>query len=233
MNPILADIYSTILPSAPYIIAAYALLWVALLAYVLIIFRGTKKAEAQLMLLEEAVAALVTRWPRMGLGADILVGFPGETDKDLRLLLELIERLPLSYAHVFPYSRRPGTAADSFTGHLPQAVKLGRAALAREAVARRHQRFLQDQLDLPHMLVAADTLKRLPSETKRAAAENATVHGSGAWRKGVNEFYAPCLFRFPAADGASQADRPTGLLPARPVRVTEKGLLVELKTTEA
>ena len=56
MNPMLAEIYSTILPSAPYIIAAYALLWVALLAYVLIIFRGTKKAEAQLMLLEEAVA---------------------------------------------------------------------------------------------------------------------------------------------------------------------------------
>ena len=54
MNPILADIYSTILPSAPYIIAAYALLWVALLVYVLVVFRGTKKAEAQL--LEEAVA---------------------------------------------------------------------------------------------------------------------------------------------------------------------------------
>ena len=47
MNPILADIYSTILPSAPYIIAAYALLWVALLVYVLMIFRGTKKATAQ------------------------------------------------------------------------------------------------------------------------------------------------------------------------------------------
>ena len=56
MNPILADIYSTILPSAPYIIAAYALLWVALLVYVLMIFRGTKKANAQLTLLEEAVA---------------------------------------------------------------------------------------------------------------------------------------------------------------------------------
>ena len=53
MNPILADIYSTILPSAPYIIAAYALLWVALLVYVLMVFRGTKKATAQL---EEAVA---------------------------------------------------------------------------------------------------------------------------------------------------------------------------------
>ena len=56
MNPILADIYSTILPSAPYIIAAYALLWVALLVYVLRVFRGTKKATAQLTLLEEAVA---------------------------------------------------------------------------------------------------------------------------------------------------------------------------------
>lgn len=56
MNPILADIYSTILPSAPYIIAAYALLWVALLVYVLMVFRGTKKAIAQLTLLEEAVA---------------------------------------------------------------------------------------------------------------------------------------------------------------------------------
>ena len=56
MNPILADIYSTILPSAPYIIAAYALLWVALLVYVLMGFRGTKKATAQLTLLEEAVA---------------------------------------------------------------------------------------------------------------------------------------------------------------------------------
>ena len=56
MNPILADIYSTILPSAPYIIAAYALLWVALLVYVLMVFRGTKKATAQLTLLEEAVA---------------------------------------------------------------------------------------------------------------------------------------------------------------------------------
>lgn len=56
MNPILEEIYSTILPSAPYLIAAYALLWVALLVYVLIIARGQKRAEQQLALLEEAVA---------------------------------------------------------------------------------------------------------------------------------------------------------------------------------
>ena len=57
MDPILADIYSTILPSAPFIVGAYVLVWVALLVYVIVINRGIKKAEAQIALLEEAVAA--------------------------------------------------------------------------------------------------------------------------------------------------------------------------------
>lgn len=56
MDPILAEIYSTIIPSAPYLIAAYALIWVVLLAYVVVIARGQKKAEAQMTLLEEALA---------------------------------------------------------------------------------------------------------------------------------------------------------------------------------
>lgn len=56
MNPILAEIYSTIIPSAPYLIAAYALIWAALLVYVLVIMRGTKRAQAQMALLEEALA---------------------------------------------------------------------------------------------------------------------------------------------------------------------------------
>ena len=61
MNPILSDIYSTVLPSAPYIIAAYAILWLALLVYVLIVVRGLKKTEAQMALLEEAVARKAAR----------------------------------------------------------------------------------------------------------------------------------------------------------------------------
>ena len=56
MNAVLIEIYSTVIPSAPYVIAAYALVWVALLAYVIIILRGQKRAEAQMALLEEAVA---------------------------------------------------------------------------------------------------------------------------------------------------------------------------------
>lgn len=55
MDPILESIYSTVVPSAPYIIAAYVLLWAALFVYVFIVMRGVKKAESQLSLLEEAL----------------------------------------------------------------------------------------------------------------------------------------------------------------------------------
>ena len=63
MNPILADIYSTVIPSAPFIIAAYAILWAALLIYVIMTVRGLKKTEAQMALLEEAVKAKTLQQP--------------------------------------------------------------------------------------------------------------------------------------------------------------------------
>ena len=56
MNPILADMYSTVAPSMPFIIAAYAIVWLALLVSVIFAMRGMKKTEAQMALLEEAVA---------------------------------------------------------------------------------------------------------------------------------------------------------------------------------
>lgn len=56
MNPVLADMYSTVIPSAPFIIAAYAIVWLALLVYVIAVVRGLKKAEAQMALLEEELS---------------------------------------------------------------------------------------------------------------------------------------------------------------------------------
>ncbi|MDO5117431.1 MAG: CcmD family protein [Eggerthellaceae bacterium] len=55
MNPILADIYSTIIPSAPYLIAAYALIWLVLLVYVAFVVRGIKKTEREMAALELAI----------------------------------------------------------------------------------------------------------------------------------------------------------------------------------
>ena len=57
MNPVLADIYSTVIPSMPFIIAAYALMWAVLIS-VFVSISGLKKAEKQIAVLEEAVAEL-------------------------------------------------------------------------------------------------------------------------------------------------------------------------------
>ena len=54
MNPVLADIYSTVIPSMPFIIAAYALMWAVLLIYVFVSISGLEKAEKQIAVLEEA-----------------------------------------------------------------------------------------------------------------------------------------------------------------------------------
>ncbi|WP_270296121.1 hypothetical protein [Eggerthella sinensis] len=58
MNPVLTEIYSTVAPSMPFIIGAYALMWLAILVYMLVIMLSYKKAEAQMAVLEEAVAEL-------------------------------------------------------------------------------------------------------------------------------------------------------------------------------
>ena len=57
MNPVLEQIYATIIPSAPYVIAAYALMWLVLCVYVVFALSRLKKTEAQLSVLESSLAA--------------------------------------------------------------------------------------------------------------------------------------------------------------------------------
>jgi len=61
--------------------------------------------------------------PYAGIGADVIVGFPGETDKDFTETRDLLEGLPLSYLHVFTFSERPDTPAENMTGKVAQRVK--------------------------------------------------------------------------------------------------------------
>ena len=66
-----------------------------------------------------AIERLASRLEVFGLGADIIVGFPGETAEDHAATVALVERLPFTYLHVFTYSPRPGTAATRLAGHVP------------------------------------------------------------------------------------------------------------------
>jgi len=71
---------------------------------------------------------LAERLPVFGLGADIIAGFPGETEADHRATVALIEALPFTYLHVFPFSARPDAPAAKLHDQLPPATIRARAA---------------------------------------------------------------------------------------------------------
>jgi threonylcarbamoyladenosine tRNA methylthiotransferase MtaB len=80
---------------------------------------------------ERAMAEMVDGMPIFGLGADVIAGFPGETEEDHRATMALVERLPFTALHVFPYSPRPGTAA----GRLGPPVRSNERAAELRALA--------------------------------------------------------------------------------------------------
>lgn len=63
------------------------------------------------------------KMPYAGIGADVIVGFPGETDADFEETCAFLADMPLSYLHVFNFSERPGTHAAQLSGKVPYAVR--------------------------------------------------------------------------------------------------------------
>ena len=84
-----------------------------------------------------SIEALVAGRDQFGLGADIVTGFPGETDADHRATVAMVERLPFTHLHVFPYSPRPGTAALRLPDAVPPAEARERATELRTLGARK------------------------------------------------------------------------------------------------
>jgi len=75
------------------------------------------------------------------IGADVMVGFPGESDEEFSETYRLIESSPLTYLHVFPYSSRPGTPAADMTGAVPAHVAQFRAKALRRLIATKNADF--------------------------------------------------------------------------------------------
>jgi threonylcarbamoyladenosine tRNA methylthiotransferase MtaB len=84
-----------------------------------------------------AIARIVRTQPDFGLGADVIAGFPGETEDDHRATLRLVESLPFTSLHVFPYSPRPGTAAVKIASAVKPEAAASRARDLRGAAARK------------------------------------------------------------------------------------------------
>jgi threonylcarbamoyladenosine tRNA methylthiotransferase MtaB len=92
------------------------------------------------------VELIRARLPGAAIGADVIAGFPGETDAEHAETLALIERMPFSYLHVFSYSMRPGTRAAGLADQVPAPVVKNRARELRALGERKMTQFRRSQV---------------------------------------------------------------------------------------
>ncbi len=123
----------------------------------------------------DLIQELYAKIPKLCIGADVIVGFPGETEEEFKSTYQLIESLPFSYLHVFPFSRRKGTAAFLFSQQVDDKEIKKRAEKMRELGQQKRQTFYRQFLNQEMNVLVED----LREET-------------GRW-KGLSRNYVPVL----------------------------------------
>lgn len=84
--------------------------------------------------------------PDAAIGADVIAGFPGETDEEHSSTVAFIEALPFTYLHVFSFSNRPGTAAAKLSGEIPANLIKNRARELRALGEKKSAAFRREQV---------------------------------------------------------------------------------------
>jgi threonylcarbamoyladenosine tRNA methylthiotransferase MtaB len=84
--------------------------------------------------------------PDAAIGADVMVGFPGETEREFEENRRFIESLPFTYLHVFTYSERPGTPAAAAPDQVPMRVRKQRNRILRDLAAGKNLAFRESML---------------------------------------------------------------------------------------
>lgn len=107
--------------------------------------------------------------PDAAIGADVMVGFPGESEEEFEQTRCFIECLPFTYLHVFTYSSRPGTPSAEMGDQVPVALARERNRILRELIARKKRDFMQSFMGRE---VEAITLTRFDGEYTDALTDN-------------------------------------------------------------
>mmetsp|Transcript_16846 Transcript_16846/g.38837 ORF Transcript_16846/g.38837 Transcript_16846/m.38837 type:complete len:435 (-) Transcript_16846:12095-13399(-) len=94
----------------------------------------------------DRVAAIKHLMPQCCIGADVIVGFPGETEEDFLVTYRFLNELPIAYLHVFPYSERQLTPATTLEGSISQEERIRRAKMLRILSEKKLYRFYTDHL---------------------------------------------------------------------------------------
>jgi threonylcarbamoyladenosine tRNA methylthiotransferase MtaB len=161
----------------------------------------------------DLVQGLHLKISNLSIGADVIVGFPGETEERFRHTYELIESLPFSYLHVFPFSKRKGTPAFQFPQGVNEKEIKKRAETMRELGKQKRQAFYRRFLNQELSVLVED---RKEKET-------------GRWR-GLSRNYIPVLLtgRNGAGkhlDGGNGGDGVNQEWTVRVIELAEKGVI--------
>jgi len=125
----------------------------------------------------EKITKIRNAMPSAAIGADVMVGFPGETELEFAETQRMIEDLPFTYLHVFTYSPRPGTPAATHINQVPVAVARDRNQVLREIAAAKRTSFMRAQMG---RVVEAITLRSGDDESTEALTDNylkMKIHG--------------------------------------------------------
>ena len=117
----------------------------------------------------EKIQKIRAAMPTAAIGADVMVGFPGETEAEFAETRRMVEQLPFTYLHVFTYSARPGTAAAQQSGQVPVRVARERNRVLREIAVAKQAAFRRS---LVGTVVEAITLRTGNEEFTEALTDN-------------------------------------------------------------
>jgi MiaB/RimO family radical SAM methylthiotransferase len=139
-------------------------------------------------------------WPEFALGADFLIGFPGESEEEFAETLDFVRQSPFTYGHVFTFSPRPGTRAAAFSETVPQEAMKRRSQDLRTVLREKRQAF------------------------ERRLADHHRLHMVLEQRDppaGRCEYYSLCVLEADPGPG-----REGEVVPVRPLSTREDGILV-------
>jgi threonylcarbamoyladenosine tRNA methylthiotransferase MtaB len=117
----------------------------------------------------EKIRKIREAMPDAAIGADVMVGFPGETDELFEESRSFIEHLPFTYLHVFTYSSRPGTPSAAMADQVPVQVARERNRILRELAAKKHLAFRKSFLGRTLEVI---TLQQGDTQSTNALSDN-------------------------------------------------------------
>jgi threonylcarbamoyladenosine tRNA methylthiotransferase MtaB len=122
-----------------------------------------------------SIDRIVSRGSRFALSADVITGFPGETEGDHRQTVSLVESLPFTSLHVFPYSPRPGTAATRLGAAVPGSIARERARELREVADRKEIAYRKARAGGECDVVVTERGKGLTEDYLSVAVADSTI----------------------------------------------------------